>query len=178
MPQRWKVHEPLRPHFITCTVVHLIPVFRRDEYFRVLTNSLIYCIQQRGLRVYAFVIMPDHFHLICSQVDGDISGVVRDLKRFTSGQLFKLLVRDGAYAPWLRAMRNAARGDSEAKLWDDEFHPEQIHSQPFFQQKCNYIHANPIRAGYVDDPSQWKYSSACLHYEGREAVIPIEPIEW
>ena len=27
MPQRWKVHEPLRPHFITCTVVHLIPVF-------------------------------------------------------------------------------------------------------------------------------------------------------
>jgi len=122
--------------------------------------------------------MPDHTHLICSHLDGDISGVIRDIKRFTSRQLYELLVRDNAYAPWLRAMRNAARGESEAKVWDDEFHPEQIHSQPFFEQRLGYIHENPVRAGYVEDPSQWKYSSACFYYEGREAVVPVEPIDW
>ncbi len=178
MPQGYKVYEPLSLYFITSTVVHLIPVFRRDAYFRVLTDSMIHCIRHRGLRVHAFVIMPDHFHMIRSQVAGDLSGVIRDLKRFTSKELYAQLVRDHAYGPWLAAMRNAARGESEAKLWDDEFHPEQIYTQPFFQQKCDYIHANPVRAGYVDDPSAWKYSSACLYYEGREAVIPIEPLEW
>lgn len=178
MPQRWKVYEPFRAHFVTSTVIHLIPVFRRQEYFRVLTDSFIYCIEHRGFHIHAFVIMPDHFHLICSQQDGDISGVIRDIKRFTSRQLIQLLVRDHAYAPWLTAMRNAARGEAEAKLWDDEFHPEQVHSEPFFQQKCAYIHENPVRAGYVEDPSQWRYSSACLYYEGREPVIPIEPLVW
>jgi len=178
MPQRWKVHEPRSPYFVTSSVVHLIPVFRRDAYFRILTDSMAHCIRQRRLRIHAFVIMPDHFHAICSQVAGDLSGVIRDLKRFTSRGLYAQLVRDYAYLPWLAAMRNAARGESEAKVWDDEFHPEQIHTQPFFQQKCDYIHANPVRAGYMDAPSQWQYSSACLYYEGREAVIPVEPLEW
>ncbi len=177
MPQRWKVHEPFHPYFVTSTIVHLIPVFRRDEYFGVLADSLIYCVQHRDFRIHAFVIMPDHFHLICSQLTGDISGVIRDIKRFTSRKLFDLLVRDSGYAPWLRAMRNAARGTSEAKLWDDEFHPEQVYSQAFFQQKCHYIHDNPIRAGYVEDPCHWKYSSACLYYEDRQPIIPVEPIK-
>lgn len=38
MPQRWKVYEPIQPHFVTTTVVHLIPVFRREEYFRLLAD--------------------------------------------------------------------------------------------------------------------------------------------
>lgn len=92
MPQPCKVHEPHYPHFVTSTIVHLIPVFRRDEYFRVLTNSLNYCVEHRGLRIHAFVVMPDHTHLIRSHLDGDISGVIRDIKRFTSRQLYELLV--------------------------------------------------------------------------------------
>lgn len=178
MPQRRRVHEPILPHFVTTTVVHLIPVFRRDEYFRVLTNSLSHCIQNRGLLVYAFVIMPDHFHLLCSQTDGDLSGVLRDLKRFTSRELTRKLAEDGAYRPWLAAMCNAARGEADAKLWDDEFHPEEVHSRPFFEQKRDYIHDNPVRAGYVANPSDWKYSSACFYYDDRTPVIPIEPIDW
>lgn len=178
MPQRWKVYESACPYFVTSTVIHLIPVFRREDYFRVLTSSLRYCVEQRGFMIHAFVIMPDHFHLICSQTDDDVSGVIRDIKRFTSGQLTEMLVRDHAYAPWLRAMRNAARGVSEAKLWDDEFHPEQVHSRALFEQKCVYIHDNPVRAGYVENPCHWKYSSACLYHEDREPIVPVHLIDW
>ena len=64
------------------------------------------------------------------------------------------------------------------KLRDDEFHPEQVHSEPFFQQKCAYIHDNPVRAGYVENPCDWKYSSAGLYYEDREPVVPVETIAW
>jgi putative transposase len=178
VPQRWKVYEPLNAHFVTSTVIHLIPVFRREAYFRVLADSFTYCIQQRRFVIHAFVIMPDHFHLLCSQLDGDIPGVIRDIKRYTSRQLIDLLVRDHAYAPWLASMRNAARGASEAKLWDDEFHPEQVHSRSFYDQKCTYIHENPVRAGYVDNPCHWRYSSACLYYEDRDPVIEVKPVEW
>ncbi len=178
MPHGWKVYEGRYPHFITCSVLHLIPVFRRADYFRILTGSLRHCIAQRGLLVHAFVIMPDHFHMICSQIAGDVSSVLRDIKRFTSGELTRLLAENDAYAPWLRAMRRAAAQGSEFRLWDDGFHPEEVRSEQFFRQKCDYIHANPVKADYVEDPSHWKHSSARFYYENLEATVPIEPIDW
>ncbi len=175
MPQRFKVHEPLRPHFITSTVLHWIPVFCRDDYFHVLVDSLNHCVHNRALAVHAYVLMPNHFHLICSHPEGDLSGVVRDVKRYTSRQLTRMLERDTRDV-WLRAMQRAA-GTGQAKLWEDTFHPEQIHSAPFLQQKSDYIHNNPVKAGYVCAPSDWKYSSAGLYFEDRESLIRITPIE-
>ena len=177
MPQRFRIYEGIYPHFITSTVVHWIPVFCRDDYFRVLADSLNYCIEQRGLHVHAYVIMPNHFHMICSQDAGDISGVVRDIKRFTSHSLTQMLERDGRTI-WLRAMKNAAESTFQAKLWDEAFHPEQLHSRAFYDQKLNYIHNNPVRAGYVDNPLAWRYSSAGYYLEDAESLIRTEPVEW
>ncbi len=75
-------------------------------------------------------------------------------------------------------MRNAADSDSQAKVWVDAFHPEQLYSEKFFKQKCDYIHNNPVRAGFVDDPCAWNYSSAGFYYRDAEPIIPITPIEW
>jgi REP element-mobilizing transposase RayT len=86
MPHRFKVYDPAYPHFVTSTVLHWIPVFCRDDYFRVLVDSFHYCISNRGLRVHAFVLMPNHFHAVCSQQTGDLVGVMRDLKRYCSRQ--------------------------------------------------------------------------------------------
>lgn len=175
MPHRFKVHDPAYPHFITSTVLHWIPVFCRSDYFEVLVDSFRHCIANRGLLVHAFVLMPNHFHAICSQMDGDLVGVIRDIKRYTSHQLTQMLERDGRNV-WLRAMQRAASDGAKARLWDEGFHPEQIHSEGFRQQKIDYIHANPVRAGYVEQPQDWKYSSAGLYYEDRKPVIPVEAI--
>jgi len=66
MPQHYKVYDQAYPHFITSTIIHWIPVFCRDEYFRVLADSLKFCVSNKGLLVHAYVIMPNHFHAILS----------------------------------------------------------------------------------------------------------------
>jgi REP element-mobilizing transposase RayT len=177
MPAGFKVYEQDAIHFITSTVIHWIPVFNREDYFQVLADSFRHCIESRGLQVHSYVFMPNHFHAICSQPEGNLSHVIGDMKRYTSRQITKMLETD-ARAIWLRAVRNAADSDAQAKVWNDAFHPEQVYSEAFFQQKCDYIHSNPVRAGFVDDPSAWKYSSAGFYYRDIESIIPITPIEW
>ena len=79
MTQRFRVAEAGFPYFVTCTVVHWIPVFCRDDYFRILADSFVYCIEQKGLIVHAYVLMPNHLHAVVSQREDRLSDVMRDL---------------------------------------------------------------------------------------------------
>ena len=177
LPQHYKVHDQHYAHFVTSTVVHWIPVFCREDYFAVLVDSLKHCIDNRSLRIHAYVLMPNHFHLICSQAEGDLSGVMRDLKRFTSRQISTMLESDGRLT-WLRAMRRSADGEANTRVWDEAFHPVQLHSEKFFRQRFDYLHANPVRAGYVSNPCDWRYSSAAAYRADGESLIPLSPAEW
>ncbi len=169
------VHDGSYPHFITCSVVYMIPVFTREEHFRVLADSLNYCTEHKGLVVRGYVLMPNHFHMISDQSEGRIAEVMRDLKRHTSSTLLNLLQQEQRVT-WLRAFKNA--GEGQPKLWEGGFHPEQVHSQPFYQQKLDYMHANPVRAGFVEDCCHWKYSSAGLYYRGTPSLVKVTPLEF
>ncbi|MHB9038671.1 MAG: REP-associated tyrosine transposase [Armatimonadota bacterium] len=175
MTQHFKVHDGLYPHFITSTIIHWIPVFTRDDYFRVLSDSLNYSVEQKGLLVHGYVIMPNHFHAVCSQVDGKLSAVVRDIKRHTASLILEKL-RSESRITWLRAFERA--GGDTPKVWDDSFHPMQVHKREFFEQKLGYMHNNPLRAGFVVNPENWKYSSAGFYYKQTESLVPIAAIEW
>ncbi len=175
MPHHFKVHDGAYPHFITNSVVYGIPAFCREQHFRLLTDSLRYCVANKGLLVHAFVLMPNHFHAVCSQTDGKISDVLRDLKRHTASQMLSML-KEGGYEMWIRALTNA--GGGKGKLWDDAFHPMEVHSKEFFEQKLAYIHNNPVKAGFVELPQHWKYSSAGLYYDEAESPVPVAPLEW
>mgnify|MGYP001198119836 CR=1 FL=1 len=149
----------------------------RLHYFQILTASLEFCAEQKGLQVYAYVIMPNHFHLICSQVNGKLSAVIGDMKQYTSGEIARKLEEDGRLT-WLSAMRGAAGKSGAVKVWDEGCHPEQVHSRPFFNQKADYIHNNPVRAGFVADPCAWKYSSAAAYYGYGQSVVPLAGMEF
>ncbi len=177
MPQRYKVYDGSYPHFITSATIHWIPVFRRDDYFRALVDNLNHCIEQKGLLVHGFVLMPDHFHLICTQVDGNLSQLVGNFKGFTAHQIAPMIRKDGRRS-WIRAMENAGQAKTSIALWQDGCHPEQIHTRPFFEQKLRYMHDNPVRAGFVLDPCHWKYSSAGFYYQQTPSMVPIALLDW
>lgn len=177
MPQRFKVYDGSYPHFVTSATLHWLPIFRRDDYFRVLIDNLNYCISHRGLLVHGYVLMPDHFHLICTQVEGKLSQVLGHFKGYTAHLIAPIIRQDGRDT-WIRAMERAGTRDNGVKLWQDEFHPEQVHSRPSFEQKLRYIHENPLRAGFVSDPCHWKYSSADFYYQNVESIVPIALLDW
>lgn len=105
-----------------------------------------------------------------------LSSVIGDMKQFTSNQIAKKLKADGRMN-WFAAMKRAAGKDGSVRVWDEAFHPEQIHSHAFLKQKTDYIHNNPVRAGYVNDPCEWRYSSAALYHRDGESIIPVTGIE-
>ena len=177
MPQHFKVYDSAYPYFVTSAIIHWIPVFRRDDYFQVITESLGYCVDHKGFRVHGYVIMPNHFHAICSVAGGSLQDVMRDLKKHTS-KLIAAKLEENGRTLWLNAMRRAAGDSGGVRVWDEAYHPEEVRTRPFFEQKIRYMHDNPVRAGFVTDPCEWKYSSAAAWYRDQQSIVPVTPVEW
>lgn len=68
-------------HFLTMTVVGWIDIFTREDYRIVITDSLNYCRENKGLIINAYVLMSNHIHLICYTKEPiKLSDTIRDLK--------------------------------------------------------------------------------------------------
>lgn len=59
------------------------------------------------------------------------------------------------------------------QFWQQHNKPVELWSNKVIQQKIDYIHHNPVQAGFVTHPADWQYSSAC-NYGGAPAVLEID----
>ena len=86
---RYRVYDAEFPHFLTCTVVGWLPVFTRPEMFQIVYDSLEWFQNRDQLRVFAYVILENHLHLIAS---GDqLSRDIGIFKSYTARQIIDLL---------------------------------------------------------------------------------------
>lgn len=175
-----KIKNPQGLYFVTFTVIHWIDLFTRPEYRDILINSLKHCQEKKGLVIHAFVIMSSHLHLIISRKDDgeQLSGIIRDLKKFTSKELVKTIeVISESRREWLlRAFSKAGRHNSNNthyQVWQQDNHPVELVTQKFIRQKLDYIHMNPVRAKIVFNPIDYVYSSATA-YAGRALECPLD----
>lgn len=76
---RYKIVDPKLPHFLTCTVLHWIAVFTRPDTVTILLETLRFLMANNGLKIYAYVIVENHLHLIAQS-----DGLDRDMARFKS----------------------------------------------------------------------------------------------
>ena len=160
MRSRYRVLESKGIHFITSTTVQWLPVFTSDKYFRLFINSLKYCQKYKDLKIYAYVILDNHFHMIVSA--NNLSNTIQSLKRFTAQNIISLAEKQSK--EWLLNQlsyyKKGHKLNCRHQIWQEGFYPEYIMSDKMLFQKINYIHNNPVKRGYVDKPEYWKYSSA------------------
>lgn len=76
----------------------------------------------------------------------------------------------------LKMGRQIDKVNQDYQVWQQGSHPQAILNWEMFQQKLEYIHNNPVRRGYVDDPLHWRYSS-CRNYAGQTGVLAIDWLE-
>ena len=86
---RYKVYEPTHPHFITCTVLHWIPLFTRPESVNILFESFRHLQQHDNFKLFAYVILENHLHLVAAS--DDISKSIKKFKSYTAKALLELL---------------------------------------------------------------------------------------
>src|SRR5271166_6491223 len=91
MGYSYKITEQKGLYFVTFTVKDWIDIFTRNEYKQIVVDSLNFCIDKKGLEVYAWVIMTNHIHLIISSAKEDLSDIIRDFKKFTSTKLVEAI---------------------------------------------------------------------------------------
>ena len=154
-------------YFVTLTVVGWVDVFTRQAYKDILVENLQYCQQKEGLDLFAYVIMSNHVHLVGRRIDKDLTELLGRFKSYTSKKIIKLVEThpQESRRDWLLnqfqhfAIRNQQY--SNYHFWQYTNHPVLLNTPQLLQQKVDYVHQNPVRAGIVTEPESYVYSSAC-----------------
>ncbi len=179
MSRNYKMLSKEGMYFISFAVINWIDVFIRQQYFELICDSLEYCIKNKGMVVYAYCIMPSHIHMIFSDNNANPSKLLGEFKTFTSKNMRKEIENNiyESRKEWiLWMMKKAGVKNSNVKnyqFWQQNNQPMELWSNKFIDQKVDYIHNNPIKAGFVEEAEHWKYSSA-IDYSGGKGRIKIE----
>jgi REP-associated tyrosine transposase len=174
---KYFISDQQATYFLTCTVIHWIDLFTRKEYRDIVVESLNYCVEEKHLILYSWVIMSNHIHLVarCS-LPGSMSGFLRDFKKFTSKKFIATIQNSNeSRSEWLLdkfAFEAKRTGRAENyKIWKDDNHAINL-SDIDILQKINYIHDNPVRNGLVKYPDHYIYSSAA-DYAGSKGMVKV-----
>jgi len=145
---RYRIYEPTYPHFMTCTVLNWIPLFTRKESVEILLESFRYLQKSDDFKLYAYVILENHIHLIAQS--NDIAKSMAKFKRHTARKLIQLLQEENVRTilEQLTFYKKAHKTDREYQLWQEGLHPKLIQTD-------------------------WRYSSA-RDYEGIRGLLEIE----
>ncbi|MCB0496651.1 MAG: transposase, partial [Cyclobacteriaceae bacterium] len=96
MGDSYKINNNDGIYFITITVIGWVDLFTRKEYRDIIIESLKYCQNNKGLVLYAYVIMSNHVHMMISVEEGfEAQNIVRDFKKFTSKEIIKRIKEIG-----------------------------------------------------------------------------------
>ncbi|HEY4326727.1 MAG TPA: transposase [Mucilaginibacter sp.] len=153
-------------YFVTLTVVDWIDVFTRRYYNDFIIENLAWCQQNANLNIYACVIMINHIHMVANVPDGSLGDVLGRFKSYTSKKLYEMIagnVQESRREWMLKAFDRAGKYNplnEKHQFWQNGNYPVLLYSPVVIEQKIDYIHENPVKAGFVGSAHEYWYSSA------------------
>ncbi len=170
---RYKIYETTHPHFVTCTILHWLPLFTRQESVQIILDCLKFLQEKDNLKLYAYVILENHLHMVISS--DDLHKTMQSFKQYTAKQLLELLKKENVTTllEQLAFYKKAHHQEKSYQVWEEGYQPKLIQDEAMMKIKVDYIHNNPVKRGYVDEDIHWRYSSA-RDYNGMIGLIEIE----
>ena len=181
MGHAYKIHKQDGVYFLTLTIVDWVDLFTRSSYKEIITNSLNYCVEEKGMEIYAYVLMTNHLHIIAAAKNNNLSDIIRDFKRYTSQKIIEQISsnresRRNWLLPIFRSAASKHKRNTCYQIWTHDNHAEEVYSPAFTKSKINYIHKNPVKAGMVGRPEEYLFSSA-RDYAGDQGPVKVLKIE-
>lgn len=158
----WKLRRPFGPpgspgvHHVTFSCLDRLPLFHRAATREAFSLALLAAAAAGELKLFAWVVMPEHVHLLVARGDRPIGTALGRLKSRFARSVFALwdVERPDAVA-------RLTREDGSRRFWlRGEGYDRTMRSDDDCREKSVYIHANPVRRGLVKLPSEWRWSSA------------------
>jgi putative transposase len=124
--------------FVTTSRINHLEFPNYPESLNVIQEIIFRTAPDKTISLMGYIIMPNHLHLIIKTQNGgkDLSRYMHSIK----GRIRESLIGKG-------------------RFWEERFDDFMIRNEEQFAVKLNYIHYNPVRAGLVKEPGEWKYSS-------------------
>jgi len=143
-------------HFVTFSCYHRRPMFTTVASRRLFESALERVRRKFRLRVFGYVVMPEHVHLLVSEPHREtLADALKSLKQSISRRLI---------------------GNAE-HFWQKRYYDFNIRNHPQFVEKLRYIHRNPVKRGLCERPEDWEWSSFRHYATGYEGRVEIES-EW
>ena len=155
MPWGLKRYQQSRQsHFVTFSCYHRLP-YLSERLRDIFLSSLERTRFNYRFRVYGYVVMPEHVHLLVSEPDVEmLSKSIQALK--------------------ISVARLAA---PVAPFWQKRYYDHNVRDYESFVEKLDYIHQNPVKRGLCERPEDWRWSSFRHFASGEVGVVEIES-EW
>jgi len=141
MPRLRHIHLNEHPYMITTNTMNREPIFTDNKAADIGMDAILFGRKQQWYYLLAFVIMPDHLHLVIIPKDKNISECMKSIKGFTAKKINEVLGREGA-------------------IWQSGFYDYILNSEDMILTRIRYIEENPVRKGLVINPEEYKYSSS------------------
>jgi putative transposase len=146
-------------HFVTFSCYHRLPLLAQMQ----MQNAFLLALEQTRrrfeMRVYGYVIMPEHVHLLLSEPAGDLLPA--------SMQLLKTKVS-------IQARKENRRNAGESPFWQTRYFDHNVRNHAGFVTQLRYIHRNPVKRGLCIAPEDWPWSSFRAWALGETGVVEIE----
>ena len=173
MTKKWSnLNLPGALHYVTGNVLHRIPIFRDDQCCVVFLEVFSGLLFDWPAKLVAFVLMPDHFHLIVNPRDGNIKGFAGALKSLSSRKIVDM-TQDKRFQRW-----KPDKDSSTHQVWQESFKAMPLWSLWMIWQKINYIHANPVKARLVASAKDYAWSSFRSFYSISTEPLSVDHDWW
>ena len=157
-------------HFITTNTYKNYPFFRDEGLSQILLKELGFYSGKLGFALVGYVIMPAHVHLLLwwdseDKPELSMSNIMSRIKTMVSKRAKRYLFYDGGIEYVVRLAdvgqpnRQIKPTPGPFRLWQPGFYDFNVYSEEKLLEKLNYIHSNPVRAGLVLSPLDYKWSS-------------------
>jgi putative transposase len=141
-------------HFITFSCYKRQPSLHTEEAKDTVQQILEQTRKQQGLRIAAYVIMPEHLHLLTNEP------ATTTLATFL--QIFK------------QQASRELKSPSQKQLWQRRYYDFNVSSPEKFTEKLQYIHRNPVKRDLVTKPEDYRWSSFNHYATGEPHPVEIE----
>ncbi|MCC8427069.1 transposase [Mucilaginibacter sp. UR6-11] len=161
-----KINFDYHPQFFTATILEWKYLLKDDIYKDIIIKSLLFLKNEGSIVVYAFVIMPNHIHLIWQIQDGyKQENIQLRFLKFTAQQFkFRLMdTNDKRLNDFLVDTK-----DRRYQFWERNSLAIDLWTPEVFNQKLDYIHTNPLQDKWqlVEAPEDYNYSSMNFYQTG------------
>lgn len=172
MKDKFQISRDTPAYYLTCVTHNRLPIFQTDKVKEIVAKALDEARKSAGILIFAYVIMPDHKHILT-----DNFREMKDVLRYVNGISAKRVIdylKENGFESSLKKLRIQERENKHKhSVYEHHSNAIRITGEDAFMQKVNYIHLNPVRAGLVEHPNEYLFSSA-RQWHRRE--IESEPL--